>query len=403
MPKINYEILNFIDNDEEKKENIKNEESKTEDIYYSLYNKANEINTIFPLFVNNVEEFDTDLVDNKLITKVSFDSFIKNIYDSLSENYLKDELENDQLLEKYKIFYKDFLRHLLKQVFLGYSSYNNRHNDKKTISNKEIKTFIKTCDDLLKNTFESITDIKMPNMGNMNNSEFSMLVEDILSFKILEKKEHTNIDNLDRKIKDNLSRSAYNNALKILTNKPLLINNETKNVIIDDLNVTSVNDYLLKLRYEYKEIERIHLSRSLYQKIVHPFNYLREKNTMKTIISKAKKMFENTNTSIKVEGVISGKEDNFQLNSTHFKDREMKTIYLENMLESLGVIDKDNTFGIKLDNRNYEDSLKFKKSENIHKVNYQDKDEENLIDTFQNNEVLNEKNKYIDRDINRSK
>ena len=124
---------------------------------------------------------------------------------------------------------------------------------------------------------------------------------------------------------------------------------------------------------------------------------------MKTIISKAKKMFENTNTSIKVEGVISGKEDNFQLNSTHFKDREMKTIYLENMLETLGVIDKDNIFGIKLDNRNYEDSLNFKKSENIHKVNYQDKDEENLIDTFQNNEVLNEKNKYIDRDINRSK
>lgn len=402
MPKINYEILNFIDDEEEKEKNTNYIESKTDDIYYSLYTKANEINTIFPLFINNVDEFDTDLIDNKLVTKVSFNNYITSIYNRLNERSSNSELTNEDLFEEYKTAYKDFLRDTLKQVFLGYSSYNNRHNDKKTISNKEIKTFIKTYDDLLKNTFESITNTKMPNMGNMSNSEFSMLVEDILSFKILEKKEHNNINNLDRKIKDNLSRNAYNNALKILTNKPLLINNENKNVIIDDLNVTSINDYLLKLRYEYKEIERIHLSRTVFEKIAHPINYFREKNTMKTIIKKAKKMFNNTNTSIKVEGIISGKENDFQLNSTHFKDREMKTNYLEKMLESLGIEDKENIFGIKLDNRNYEDSLNFKKSENIHKISYQD-EEENVINTIKNTDVVKDKIKYSDNPIKKSK
>jgi len=402
MPKINYEILNFID-EEEKDENKKYEESKTDDIYYSLYTKANEFNTIFPLFVNNAEEFDTDLIDNKLVTKVSFNNYIASIYERLNERSSNSELSNDDLLEEYKTSYKDFLRDILKQVFLGYSSYNNRHKDKKTISNKEIKSFIKTYDELLKNTFESITNTKMPNIGNMTNSEFSMLVEDILSFKILEKKEHTNIENLDRKIKDNLSRNAYNNALKILESKPALINNENKNVLIDDLNQTSINDYLLKLRYEYKEIERIHLSRPLFQKIAHPFNYIREKNTMKTIINKAKKMFKNTNTSIKVEGVISGKENDFQLNSTHFKDREVKTNYLESMLESLGVVDEENIFGIKLDNRNYEESLKFKKNENIHKVIYQDKDEENIINNMQNNELEKDEIEHSNQNLNRAK
>lgn len=124
---------------------------------------------------------------------------------------------------------------------------------------------------------------------------------------------------------------------------------------------------------------------------------------MKTIINKAKKMFKNTNTSIKVEGVISGNENDFQLNSTHFKDREVKTNYLESMLESLGVVDEENIFGIKLDNRNYEESLKFKKNENIHKVIYQDKDEENIINNMQNNELEKDEIEHSNQNLNRAK
>lgn len=124
---------------------------------------------------------------------------------------------------------------------------------------------------------------------------------------------------------------------------------------------------------------------------------------MKTIINKAKKMFKNTNTSIKVEGVISGNENDFQLNSTHFKDREVKTNYLESMLESLGVVDEENIFGIKLYNRNYEESFKFKKNENIHKVIYQDKDEENIINNMQNNELEKDEIEHSNQNLNRAK
>ncbi len=393
MPKLNYDILNLIDDETNEDKYV---ESKVDDIYYTLYSKVNEINNIFSLFVNNL---DVDDYKNSLITKIGFNDYVKSCYLLLSEKSNNDEVNNEDILSVYKELYKDFLGETLKHIFSSYKDYNNTQNDKLIISSKEIKSFMKNFDDLNQDLYLAITNTRMPSMGNMTCKEFTLFIEDTLSFKVLEEKEHTNINNLNRQIKDNLSQNAYNNALNILSNKPNILVNDKKSVTIDNLNSTTVDDYLLKLRYEYKEIERIHSTRSFWEKIFHPYNYIHEKNMLKNIIKKTKKIFKNTNASIKVEGIISGDDKNYHLTATRANERIQKTNYLSDMFESLDEFNNENKFGIDLENRNYEEFLKYKKNEKIHNVIYNE--EKELISNKNSNEQSSQKEQIMSNDKER--
>jgi hypothetical protein len=320
--------------------------------------------------INNIFTFyKTDYYKNNNYHKVVvYDDMLESMLSETSKNvYRSYDSKNDMVdVEKLKKLYKEDFKYyystMLKDLIELYHIYNYDTQNKDNLIDftpDELRRFTSSFVSLFNNIYKSYVDIDLPEFGGMDKKEFTLFFENIFKFNVYEKKKEVKLDNLDSKAKFNEAKKAYLEASNRLNNKPKLLDNKER-----DVNKSFVNDkvhenYLIKLRESYKQIEKIHASRPWTDTFTHMYSYIKEKRYMNKIVNKVEKMYKNTLYMDRVEDIIKGDDNNYQVQSLHLDTREKNTRNLLSASQTLfGHLNLDDKFGIDINNRDYLEEYK---------------------------------------------